>query len=332
MTAPSSERLKSIDELVRQAETLQPDQWLAFLKQACGEDDGLLAQAVHRLKHSSPQWWDHSIESRTFDPSPATPERIGESIGPYKVIRTLGEGGMGEVVLAERDDKQFRRQVAIKLVKRGVLSRNVQGRLKAERQILATLDHPNIARLLDGGASTDGTPYIVMEYIDGEAIDVYCDSRKLTIEARLKLFRIVCAAVHSAHQHLIVHRDLKHSNILVTRDGTPKLLDFGIAKILDERQMIHTMAVTQMDVRVMTPEHASPEQIRGDSVTTVSDVYALGVLLYELLAGHKPYHLKSSRLSEIENAICEQEPLALDASLPYRGDSVDTTMQALCEA
>lgn len=332
MTAPPSDRSPTLDEIVQQAEGLDTDDRLPYLRRVCADDKLLLAQALQRLQHSSPQWWDHSIESRAFDPTDPSRERAGESIGPYRVIRALGQGGMGEVLLAERDDRQYRQQVAIKLVKTGALSRNVQGRLKAERQILATLDHPSIARLLDGGTTGDGTPYIVMEYIDGQSIDVYCDSLKLDIQARLKLFRSVCSAVHCAHQNLIVHRDLKPSNILVTRDGTPKLLDFGIAKVLDDRQMMHTMAVTQLDVRVMTPEHASPEQIRGEPVTTASDIYALGVLLYELLAGHKPYEIKSSRLSDIEDAICEQEPLALNASLPYRGDTIDEVTLSICEA
>ena len=202
--------------------------------------------------------------SHRRQPTNAAVDLAGERIGPYRIVRSLGRGGMGEVFLAERADEQFRQQVAIKLVRRGLLSRNVQGRLKLERQILATLDHPNIARLFDGGTTTDGTPYIVMEYVDGEPIDTYCDSRALSVEQRLRLFQIVCSAVHRAHQNLIVHRDLKPSNILVARDGTPKLLDFGIAKMLDDRQMMHTMAVTQADYRVLTPDHASPEQIRGD--------------------------------------------------------------------
>jgi eukaryotic-like serine/threonine-protein kinase len=232
----------------------------------------------------------------------------GDRIGPYRVLRTLGVGGMGEVFLAERADAEFDQQVAIKVVYGG--SRGVQSRLKIERQILAQLDHPNIAHLLDGGSLPDGTAYIVMEYVDGVPIDAYCDSRRLDIAARLRLFQTVCAAVHYAHQNLIVHRDLKPSNILVTTAGVPKLLDFGIAKLLDERQAgHHTLAVTHADVRVMTPDHASPEQVRGQAITTSSDVYVLGVLLYKLLAGTGPFFIPSMRLSEIERAICEKDPL-----------------------
>ncbi len=233
----------------------------------------------------------------------------GDRIGPYRVLRTLGVGGMGEVYLAERADAEFEQQVAIKVVFGGSLTRGVQSRIKIERQILAQLDHPNIAHLLDGGSLPDGTAYIVMEYVDGIPIDVFCDSNKLDIVARLKLFQTVCAAVHYAHQNLIVHRDLKPSNILVTAAGVPKLLDFGIAKLLDERQAgHHTLAVTHADFRLMTPDHASPEQVRGQAITTSSDVYVLGVLLYKLLTGTSPFVIPSMRLTDIERAICEKDP------------------------
>ncbi len=217
---------------------------------------------------------------------------------------------MGEVFLAERADAQFEQQVAIKVVTGANLSRSLQSRLKVERQILAQLDHPNIARLLDGGSLPDGTAYIVMEYVDGIPIDAYCDASHLDVEARLRLFQTVCAAVHYAHQNLIVHRDLKPSNILVTQSGVPKLLDFGIAKLLDERQALqHTVAVTHDNFRLMTPDHASPEQVRGQSITTASDVYVLGVLLYKLLAGTGPFVIASTRLIDIERAICERDPI-----------------------
>jgi serine/threonine protein kinase/Tfp pilus assembly protein PilF len=231
-----------------------------------------------------------------------------ERIGPYRILRTLGAGGMGEVFLAERADAQFDQRVAIKVVHTGVVSRGVHSRLKMERQILAQLNHPNIARLLDGGSMPDGASYLVMEYVDGIELDQYCDNNRLDINARLKLFQAVCAAVHYAHQNLVVHRDLKPSNILVTAAGVPKLLDFGIAKLLDERQSAqHTVAVTHADLRVMTPDHASPEQIRGQPITTSSDVYVLGVLLYKLLCGASPFVIPSMRLAEIERAICEKD-------------------------
>jgi serine/threonine-protein kinase len=247
----------------------------------------------------------------------------GDRIGPYRVLRTLGVGGMGEVFLAERADAEFEQQVAIKVVFGGAIARNVQSRLRVERQILAQLDHPNIAHLLDGGSLPDGTAYIVMEYVDGIPIDAFCDSNRLDIEARLKLFQTVCAAVHYAHQNLIVHRDLKPSNILVTAAGVPKLLDFGIAKLLDERQAgHHTLAVTHADIRIMTPDHASPEQVRGDAITTSSDVYVLGVLLYRLLTGTGPFFIPSMRLTDIERAICEKVP-SLPSQAVGTGDSAE---------
>jgi eukaryotic-like serine/threonine-protein kinase len=253
----------------------------------------------------------------------------GDRIGHYRVLRTLGVGGMGEVFLAERADAEFEQQVAIKVVHAGAAGRTVHSRLKIERQILAQLDHPNIAHLLDGGSLPDGTAYIVMEYVDGIPIDTYCDSSRLDITARLKLFQTVCAAVHYAHQNLIVHRDLKPSNILVTASGVPKLLDFGIAKLLDDRQVVqHTLAVTHADIRIMTPDHASPEQVRGQAITTSSDVYVLGVLLYKLLAGSSPFVIPSMRLTDIERAICEKDP-----PLPsHTVDVVNSESMSIAEA
>jgi eukaryotic-like serine/threonine-protein kinase len=252
------------------------------------------------------------------------PKMTGDRIGHYRVLHTLGVGGMGEVYLAERADAEFEQQVAIKVVHGGSLARGIQSRLRIERQILAQLDHPNIAHLLDGGSLPDGTAYIVMEYVDGVPIDAYCDSNRLDITARLKLFQTVCAAVHYAHQNLIVHRDLKPSNILVTASGVPKLLDFGIAKLLDDRQaMHHTVAVTHADIRVMTPDHASPEQVQGHAITTSSDVYVLGVLLYKLLTGTGPFVIPSMRLTDIERAICEKDP-----PLPSHAVTNDDSEQA----
>jgi serine/threonine-protein kinase len=254
----------------------------------------------------------------------------GERIGPYRIVGTLGAGGMGEVFLAERADAEFEQRVAIKVVHGGALSRAVQSRLKIERQILAQLDHPNIAHLLDGGTLPDGTAYLVMEYIDGVPIDTFCDSHRLDLPARLELFATVCAAVHYAHQNLIVHRDLKPSNILVTTTGVPKLLDFGIAKLLDERQVgQHTLAVTRDDLRIMTPDHASPEQVRGQPITTASDVYVLGVLLYKLLAGVGPFVIESVRLVDIERAICEAVPPLPSHAVP---DADSAQAHAISEA
>jgi serine/threonine protein kinase/Tfp pilus assembly protein PilF len=317
---------------VDEAQQLPAEDQLQFLRQACATDSQLYESAVAELQsrpHSRQPWFDSSISEGDADGEIEQRRSLaGERIGAYRLVRSLGEGGMGEVFLAERADAQFNQQVAIKLVRRGLLSRQTLGRLRQERQILATLDHPNIARLFDGGATDDGTPYIVMEYVDGEPIDIYCDRRSLSIDARLKLFQAVCSAVHRAHQNLIVHRDLKPSNILVTADGTPKLLDFGIAKWLDDNgSMMHTMAVTQADYRVMTPGHASPEQVRGDLITTASDIYVLGVLLHELLCGFKPFLVRGIRLSELERAICEDDPPSPSEAVAIARDSAHESIE-----
>jgi len=228
----------------------------------------------------------------------------GERIGAYRVVREIGRGGMGSVYLAARADEEFDQRVAIKLVRRGMDTDEILRRFRAERQILAHLDHPNIAKLFDGGTTQDGRPYFVMEYVEGQPVDEYCDGRKLPTRERLELFRSVCSAVHFAHQNLVVHRDLKPGNILVTADGVPKLLDFGIAKLLDPDQE----AFTRADVRPMTPEYASPEQVRGEAITTASDVYSLGVLLYTLLTGHSPYRPATRDPQSLAKAICETDP------------------------
>ena len=272
-------------------------------------DVTLLSQVLYVLGDQAqrPEFWDEVPDDAA--PSDAQSRLEGQRLGPYRILRKLGSGGMGDVYLAERADDEYQQQVAIKLVRAGVFSAQVHSRLRQERQILARLQHPNIARLMDGGRMPDGTPYIVMEYIEGEPIDTYCDRHRLGLAARVQLVRTVCSAVHYAHQNLIVHRDLKPNNILITADGTPKLLDFGIAKLLDTRQSLHTLAVTHLDYRVMTPAHASPEQVRGDVITTASDIYVLGVLIYELLSGRRPFQLVGSRVTDMERIICENDPV-----------------------
>ncbi|HMB89865.1 MAG TPA: tetratricopeptide repeat protein [Rhodothermales bacterium] len=231
-----------------------------------------------------------------------------QQIGPYRISKTLGRGGMGTVYLAERDDGAFRQQVALKVIRRGLDTDDILRRFRMERQILAALTHPHIAHILDGGTTKDGLPYFVMEYIDGVPITTYCDRHRLSVDARLALFRDVCQAVQYAHANLIVHRDLKPSNMLVTDEGQVKLLDFGIAKLLDPNLPGYSSPLTRTAWRVMTPEYASPEQVRGEAITTASDVYALGVLLYELLTGRRPYRLPSRLEQEIFRVICEVEP------------------------
>jgi eukaryotic-like serine/threonine-protein kinase len=231
---------------------------------------------------------------------------IGRLVGVYRIVEQIGVGGMGEVYRAFRDDDQYRQQVALKVVRAGQDSGFVVARFKHERQILASLDHPNIARLLDGGTTEEGTPYLVMELIEGRPIGEYCDARNLSLSDRLTLFMQVCAAVQYAHQRLIIHRDLKPGNILVTGDGVPKLLDFGIAKILDVEGEQGQPTLTMY--RLLTPQYASPEQVKGDPITTASDVYSLGVVLYELLTGQSPYPKNGGAPQAAARAVCEFEP------------------------
>lgn len=231
----------------------------------------------------------------------------GGSLGPYRLLRKIGSGGMGTVYLARRDDEHYRRDVAIKVLRSGLASTPAFHRFFAERRILARLEHPNVARLYDGGSTNDGRPYLVMELVDGLPLDRYCDRHRLTIDQRLILFRKICAAVQHAHQNLLVHRDLKPANILITAEGEPKLLDFGIAKQLAP-EADDTLLHTRIGLRLLTPRYASPEQVRGTAITTASDVYSLGVLLYELLVGRSPYPALEDAEYEIERLICEDEP------------------------
>lgn len=236
------------------------------------------------------------------------PEALaGQEIGNYRIIREIGRGGMGSVYLAERADGKFEQRVALKLLKRELNTKDLRRRFRHERQILAALQHPNIARLLDAGTSQDNVPFLVMEYVEGLPIDVFCDKRNFDLKDRLELFRSVCEAVAFAHRNLVVHRDIKPLNILVTDDGIPKLLDFGIAKLLTpefEADSEHT--ITQLGV--MTPSYASPEQLKMESVSTATDVYSLGVVLYELLSGHRPFETIEGNLQKVIKAVCETEP------------------------
>jgi serine/threonine protein kinase/tetratricopeptide (TPR) repeat protein len=233
-----------------------------------------------------------------------------KQIGNYKLLRSIGQGGMGMVYSACLVTEDFQRQVALKLVKPSLASSQILRRFRMERQLLASLDHPNIARLLDAGTSEEGAPYLVMEYVEGLPIDRYCEAQKLSITDRLKLFATVCDAVQYAHQNLIIHRDLKPSNILVSSEGTPKLLDFGIAKLIrPEDSDEEELKLTATDARPMSPHYASPEQASGGAITTSSDIYSLGVLLYELLTGNLPYDFKVRTPAGIEKTICETEPV-----------------------
>lgn len=286
---------------------LAPEARPAFLAEVCGEDGDLLRE-VESLLASEDVIGDF-IETPIFQiqPTEAEPLAEGQVFGAYRILREIGRGGMGSVYLAERADDEFRKTVALKVIRRGMDTDEIVRRFRSERQILANLDHPNIARLLDGGTTKDGRPYFVMEYVEGRPIDEHCDREALSIPARLELFRTVCGAVHFAHQNLVVHRDLKPGNILVTPDGIPKLLDFGIAKLLGTD--LTESSFTRLGLRPMTPEFASPEQILGRPITTASDVYSLGILLHVLLVGRSPYGPSAHDPESLARAICAVEPV-----------------------
>ncbi len=314
------ERWQRIKTLFHDVLELPPARRGAFLDNATIDDPTLRAEVedmlraddatIHPLEEPVAELTARLLTQHTDDP-------IGRRIGPHRLVREIGRGGMGAVYLAARDDGQYREEVAIKLIKRGMDTDAIIGRFVRERQILADLDHPNIAQLLDGGITEDGSPYFVMEYIAGEPIDVYCDAHRLSIGQRLALFRTVCAAVHAAHRRLIVHCDLKPSNILVTAEGVTKLVDFGVARILDPERDPLSPGWTAAS-RLLTPGYASPEQIRGEPLTTASDVYSLGVVLYELLSGHRPYRLDQATRQAMEHAVCEQMPSKPSTAVRHR--------------
>ena len=309
MTA-AAERYARAKELFDAALDLPRAQREALLEERCN-GDGELRREVEALLEADAQ--ADALDGQPFAIPPDVfgdgeeEQFAGRHFGPYEVVREIGRGGLGSVYLAVRSDGEYRKEVALKLIRRGLDTDDILRRFRTERQILAQLDHPNIARLIDGGTTDDGLPFFVMEYVKGEPIGVYSDTHQLNTNQRLELFRKVCAAITYAHQNLVIHRDVKPSNILVTPDGEPKLLDFGIAKLLSaEDELIVTQ--TAPGLRAMTPEYASPEQIKGERITTASDVYSLGVLLYELLTGTKPYRLKTRTTDEISRAITDQEP------------------------
>src|SRR5215831_12152655 len=306
---PGWDRVKLV---FRDALALAPAERDAFLAQECAGDD--------RLRQEVESLLSAHAKAEQFIEVPAIEDRLGatevraqempasQRVGNYELLKEIGRGGMGVVYLAVRADDSFRKRVAIKLIKRGMDTESVLRRFKNERQILATLEHPHIATLLDGGTTEDGLPYFVMEYVDGTPLLQYCDGNRLSVEQRLRLFLDVCSAVQYAHGHLVVHRDLKPSNVLVTSQGTAKLVDFGIAKVLNAEVLGQTSDETATALRVMTPEYASPEQIRGGLITIATDIYGLGLLLYELLTGRHPYRRVAQTPEELVRAICEHEP------------------------
>lgn len=300
------ERWKRVEELFHTALEQDPQTASTFLQRACGDDAELLGEVQSLLEASkqSLSFAYTAIADVAREQIAGLPS-VGKRVGAYFLQKKLGEGGMGAVHLAIRADGSDQQQVAIKLIQPWVrFSPRILRRFTTERTILANLKHANIASLLDAGVSKDDAPYLVMEYVDGKPIDDYCCETRLLTNDRLRLFLIVCAAVEHAHENGVVHRDIKPANILVTADGVPKLLDFGIAKMLDPFVKEHT--VTRLSQRMMTLEYASPEQVSGGKITAAADVYALGVLLYLLLAGRHPFQLKGKSPLEIGQIICEQ--------------------------
>jgi serine/threonine protein kinase len=311
--AGEPDRWERLQQIFSAAADLPADQQDPYVTTACGTDSALRQEVLAMLECDSEpdngpltNALDAAIESTSTDRRQAL---IGTVVGSYRLVSVLGHGGAGSVYLAERADRQYSAQVAVKIVESAALHPDMGMRFRAERQILASLNHPNIARLVDAGETEKGLPFLVMEYVQGNPVDRYCDSKRLDLDARLELFLQICTAVQYAHQNLVIHRDLKPANILVTEDGTPKLLDFGIAKLLDTNPLVtQSLALTRMNDRLLTPEYASPEQILGRPVTTSSDVYALGVVLYELLTGRRPYAVTATSQLELERSICITDP------------------------
>ena len=295
-------RWRRLRELVETAADLPVAEREAALREACGDDEGLFADVELLLKPATerPALLDGIVAELMESIA------VGARVGPYEIAREIGHGGMGAVYLADRVDGQFEQRVALKLIKPGLATGEFLGRFRAERQILARLQHPHIARLLDGGVDDLGRPYFALEHVDGEPIDRYCDAHGAGVDERLALFLDVCHAVAYAHANLVIHRDLKPAHILVTADRQVRLLDFGIAKVLSEDDA--GAGLTQAGVRALTPEYASPEQVRGDAVGTATDVYSLGVILYELLAGARPYTIDSRSPADVERVVCDTVP------------------------
>ena len=319
-------RWQQIEAVFQKAVELSPKDRAAFLSRECAGDFQLKNEVEKLLNDydsaesfiESPVWTDsyfvNSAAKKEISASlddldnKVEDNLIGKKIGVYRLAKELGRGGMGAVYLGERDDGEFKQKVAIKLIKRGMDSDFIVRRFRHERQILASFDHPFIGRLLDGGTTGDGLPYFVMEFVEGDTLYDFCDKKRLTIRERLEIFRQICSAIAYAHKRNIIHRDIKPGNILFTKTGAPKLLDFGIAKVLDADLIHESVNPTASMMRLMTPDYASPEQVCGSEITSSSDIYSLGILLYELLTGHRPYSFSGRAIHEVSRVICEVSP------------------------
>ena len=309
-----AERWQQVNQLFDAAVDVDEDGREAFVRQQAGDDHELAVEVLKLLGHDAHAAADNFLKPNAVNIRDQLPDNkvgdlIGRQLGPYLIKKRIGEGGMGQVYLATRTE-DFSQRVAIKLLKRGMDTDDIIRRFRQEIRVLAALgQHPNIARLIDAGTTDDGLPYLVMEFVEGLEIDAYCDKNQLTIRQRLELFQSVCTAVHFAHQHTIIHRDIKPSNILVTKDGRAKLIDFGIAKLTAPELQSDTALHTATEYRVLTPEYASPEQVRAEPLTTASDVYSLGIVLYQLLTGSRPYAFENRAPKVVEQVVCEQQPI-----------------------
>ena len=322
------------DALLDAALELPPPERDAFVESRCAGDPDLktdVLQLLAALDTPAPiaLTFDACVarllpEAIDADDDGSNEPSAGDAIGPWRIVRQIGRGGMGTVFLVERNDGQFAQTAALKLLRAGLDSEQITRRFERERQIVASLTHASIARLLDGGRTPDGRPYFVMECVEGRPIDRDCDERRLTIDQRLATFEQVCGAVQYAHAQLVVHRDVKPSNILVTEDGEVKLLDFGIARIMEPPREGSADATGPV-ATMLTPDYASPEQVRGDPVATSSDVYQLGLLLYELLTGERAQHVPGQSPRDLERAVCEEAPVR-------PSDRVRNASEAVCEA
>jgi tetratricopeptide (TPR) repeat protein/tRNA A-37 threonylcarbamoyl transferase component Bud32 len=305
-------RWRQVEELFNKALAVPTGQRRAWLEESCAGDDDLHRTVLEMLEaDEGPPITGSPIEGAIHQAASSVLERDGigavpRRLGAYEILREIGSGGMSTVYLATRADDQYRKQVAVKMIHRALAKDSTLERFLQERQILANLDHPYVARLIDGGAASDGRPYLILEYVEGEPITTYCVRNKLGINDRCRLFVRVCEAIAYAHQNLIIHRDLKPGNILVSTDGIPKLLDFGIAKLMDEQDTTRD-PITRAATSLMTPEYASPEQVRGQPATTATDVYSLGAVLFEILSGERAQPVGSASPTEMVRVICERE-------------------------